>query len=663
MELTFVANFFAPMPSPSDPHRPNPELTHLPVADFFNRLQLLTQLLALRDQREVRQILSQGKGVKEQPLLRSVESAVARLLKGKSRIYPATAGNAVNTRLDFVSMRSLLPAISQLATTTVEAAYQAAQTASVLSSVRYWTNPFSGDDRFDDFQAATRDHVSSLAFLRWSLRAHRLPPKDQRALRRYTEEEALVYGLHPRQQDPELQNDAGPAGLAERKARLSPQAAALISDRLRATDGAWPWLQPYGSGSSPWPFPGTLRGREDVSSLLAEAAVLDALGAQLAWPPFDGLQPFVDAGESDDEEASQHQYEEALAAWSTCLDAGLALRYLAAVLKALAQPEAVSHCASCYRYVGKSERRSRCDLHYSTSSQRNNALRLAVYTSRFRERLVELRRELSDNAVIANPGKTLADCWRLGQGVHAWPGPANPRMQGRWPAMHRDEALEQLATGLHRMVKTLAPVVGPQLHQRMLRLADAVVAHARSTIKDGEGGDVNVAPAHAPAPASSQRALEWLLPAAYFMLWFGGATAIDAPEDLKRGTDPGHPLLRLMATGAAAPATSAAAIAMQSALPLAFDFQMIVRDLIYHRAWIEAGGAEADMAIQEGKPVPTDRPRNRLDVEAAWRLREEQGKTFQEIGELFGVSRAAVYMALKKRADNVAPTLTSRRKK
>lgn len=79
---------------PSDPKHAEPERTHLPVPEFMNRLQVLTQLLCLKDQcKVVHVILAQGKGVKEQRLLRSVEREVAILLNGKTRIYSVRAGS------------------------------------------------------------------------------------------------------------------------------------------------------------------------------------------------------------------------------------------------------------------------------------------------------------------------------------------------------------------------------------------------------------------------------------------------------------------------------------------------------------------------------------------------------------------------------------------
>ncbi|UUZ66445.1 hypothetical protein LP417_33045 (plasmid) [Polaromonas sp. P1-6] len=119
----------------------------------------------------------------------------------------------------------------------------------------------------------------------------------------------------------------------------------------------------------------------------------------------------------------------------------------------------------------------------------------------------------------------------------------------------------------------------------------------------------------------------------------------------------------MLVPDASAPSTLAAPVVLRPGLPFAFDFEMIVRDLIYQRAWTESGGEEADTAIQEGKPVPTDRPRNRLDLAEALRLREEQGMTYREIGAFLGVSGAAVYLALKKRADNAPPAVKTRRKK
>jgi hypothetical protein len=72
------------------------------------------------------------------------------------------------------------------------------------------------------------------------------------------------------------------------------------------------------------------------------------------------------------------------------------------------------------------------------------------------------------------------------------------------------------------------------------------------------------------------------------------------------------------------------------------------QDLVLHRAWIGAGGDQADDAIKRGSPIPTDRPRNRLDLEKALTLRNQERKTFREIGAILVVSGPAVYAALKR---------------
>ena len=657
--------------------RTDAERIHLPVAVFFSRLRVLTQLLGLRNNREiVRQILSQGQGMKEQPLLRSVERDIGKLFEGCSRIYKVAVGNAVNLRQDSMSMRSILPAVSDLAVRTLEGAYGALNKASSLSRVRYWLNPMNGDDPVHCFDLVMREEVCSPDYLRWALSAAKLPPRDQRAIRRYADAEVAVFALQQHDEGPDPAEDHSRDDLAVRRGNLSAEAAALITDRVRPTDGEWGWLKPPDSGSNPWPFPGRLRGYEDAEGVLAEAAVLDRLGHSLAWPPFDGMGGDGDI-ESDDD--CYRQYAEAIEAWSTSLDAALALRYLAAVLRALVQAENVPHCQVCYRYTGQSRRRTRCTLHVSTASERTRALRLALYTGKFNERRSALRLELADNRVCLQPAQALTDGWRFGAAYNAWAGTgSHPVTHGRWPSMDAGEAAKGLADGLHKMVVKLASVVGLQLRKRMVRLENVVLAHVCSVVdapqlaastrahpgsrgRRAPAGDHQSSSEIKAAAGRIEDALRLLTPPGFFGLWFGGAKW--AAGDLRHGTDLDHPLLRACRPATPRSAKKPDRQESQQTLPGTCDLQQIVGDLVSHRAWLECGGEEADAAIEQGQPVPTKRARGRIDVNEALRLRHEEKRSFREIGAMLGVTGPAVYLALKKLVAEAPPAEKTRRRK
>lgn len=639
--------------------RPSPERSHLPVAEFHARLRVLTQTLAVQDSREVVQkILSQGSGMKRWPLLNSAEREVVRLLAGKTRIYPARAGNVVNLHKDAVSLRDVLPMVSALALSTIEKGRAALQQASAMCEVRYWSNPFGGDDTTCGFEEATSGSVSSPGYLQWAISAARLSAHDQRAMRNYLALEVEVFGLQDRLGEQRELDRPGLDDLDGFRAQMPSRAADLIRDRPHPTDAKWPWLQPYNNGSNPWPFPAHLTGREDSPDLAAEASVLKALAGYLSRPPFDGLQSM---GGEENGDNRDWQYARAVDAWSMCLNAGLALRYLASVLMALTQPESARHCDACYRYVAGG-RRTRCFLHHSTSGDRNRELRLATYTKTFGERLAELRRELGRSPVYAHPARTLAQCWRFGR-------PAVPMSMavrtvlGRWPAMNVEQAAGHLLDGLHKMVAKLAPIVGKPLHQRMERLANAVSNNIRRTLETRLTPTIDAMRNDRIRTSEEiERVSEQATAHGFFRLWFGGLENSGDAGELEPGTDVNHPFLHRRGTVSSA-RFHQWANGIASPLHFAIDLNTAVRDIVLHRAWLESGGQQADAAIERGRPVPTDRPRDRLDVQEAQRLRDREGKTFREIGALLGVSGPAVYLALKKLATAAPPAVKKVRKK
>ncbi len=581
-----------------------------------------------------------------------------RLLAGKTRIYPARAGNIVNLHKEAVSSRDILPMVSALAVSTLETARVALQHAAAMPEVRYWSNPFGGDDTTCSFEEATACSVSSPGYLQWALAVGRLSAHDQRAMRNYLALEVEVFGLQDRSgEQPELDRP-GLDDLDGFRAQMPSGAEDLIRERPHPTDGKWPWLQPYNNGSNPWPFPADLTGREDSPDLVAEASVLKALAGQLSRPPFDGLQSIGGEENVDDHD---RQYALAVDAWSMCLDAGLALRYLASVLMALIQPESARHCDACYRYVAGG-RRTRCFLHHSTSGDRNRELRLAVYTKGFGERLAELRAELGRSPVYAHPAQTLAQCWRFA-------GPAVPMsvaarsVQGRWPAMGVEQAAAHLLGGLHKMVAKLAPVVGKPLHQRMERLANAVATNMHHILETRLSPTIDAMRNDRIRTSEEiESVLEQATPHGFFRLWFGGLENSGDAGELEPGTDVNHPFLHRRGTVSSA-RFHQWANGIASPLHFAIDLNTAVRDIVLHRAWLESGGQRADAATEQQRPVPTDRPRDRLDVREAQRLRDREGKTFREIGALLGVSGPAVYLALKKLATAVPPAGKTVRKK
>ena len=337
-----------------------------------------------------------------------------------------------------------------------------------------------------------------------------------------------MYGLQKRSADPDGRDGPGASDLEGFRAQMSSKAAHLIQDRTNPTDGNWPWLQPYSNGSNPWPFPARLTGRENAHDLLEESASLNALADHLSCPPFDGLQSYKGANEDD----SFQQYVQAIEDWSICLHAAMAMGYLAAILKALTQPESARRCDVCYRYVADG-RRTRCFLHHSTAGERNRQLRLTAYTKKFGERLSELQEELGRSAVYARPAQSLAQCWRFGAPVAPASNARRPA-PGRWPATSADEAAGQLLDGLHKMVAKLAPVIGQQLHQRMKHVSDAVATKIRNTLGLQPCSTSVAAPRDRQCTSEEAAStLQLATPEGFFRLWFYGFENINGGAELE----------------------------------------------------------------------------------------------------------------------------------
>jgi hypothetical protein len=388
-----------------------------------------------------------------------------------------------------------------------------------------------------------------------------------------------------------------------------------------------------------WPFPGTLDGNEGQDSLAAEAQQWESLGRLLSWLPYDG---FIGPRVSTRDSASE--YESAIDAWSTCVESGLALRYLAGVLRACFHPLAEKVCDKCYRHVGPNQRR-RCALHQARSSQRGQALRLDEISNRYLDQLATLRRTLSQDPVYCDPAAALSKCWQPGH-QDAYVGRRNPVQDGRWPTQPPREAAARLADGLSCMVERLAAVIGPVLHERMVKLADRIEADVFRVISEWESREQSSQPAEGHCkPRSIDDALKTLTPPGFFELWCSGISSPDATATDYAGNDPDHPLVRLPVEPKRQVNRSKQSASLSPTSP-GFSLSDMVHHLVRHRAWVDVGGEDADRAIRSGQPVRSVKTRRRIDVDQA-RCLLNAGMSYRKIAEIFGVSGPAIFKSLK----------------
>jgi hypothetical protein len=143
--------------------------------------------------------------------------------------------------------------------------------------------------------------------------------------------------------------------------------------------------------------------------------------------------------------------------------------------------------------------------------------------------------------------------------------------------------------------------------------------------------------------ADSARRMESLTLGGFFAYWFSGfSQGLTQGAGAYQGSDVTHPMTDWVLVSSKkfnAP--------LRRISPMNLD--SIVRDLMLHRAWLEVGGEQADAALRVGAaPLPGLQQKGKVDLVAARRMREHDKLSYDAIGEKFGVSRAAVYLALRR---------------
>lgn len=632
----------------------NPTPAYLATQEFRSRMAWLSQSVMLRQPSAFRdKVLSQGGALQNHPMQRAAEVAMEKLLDGKTRLFPASAGHAVNFRAEYRSIRDLVQCADHLMQRCVVSAHAALVRATSLPPLTYIVEVAFEEN----FEGVTRHQVASPAYLAWALAVMARPHRDQQAIRHFCEvENDLWWKTEEKERYPlasaiELEVDElqswrtlAATDLMELLAAMSPEAAALIEQREEPNTGNWQWRQPWGVNSSPWPFAGTLGGHEDAPALIQEAEYWNSLGLALSWIPFDC---FIDSADPTAE--SDAIYQSAIEAWAECIECGQTLSLLSSILRACTFTSGTDRlCEICYRHVGHGQR-SRCRLHVSRAAGRSQSTQLANVAEKYVSRLQDLRRQLSGQAVMTNAAVHLSACWALHpRGFDPDGGQRHPVMQGKWPVMPASEAAQYLSAGILRMVSRLEPVAGIALFERLQRLAHYLKERALKATSTLEAEPAVSRHCKSRQEPSAARHALWLLtPPGFFSLWHGGVPFADVPDGLAIGIDPDHPLV---AKSLPISRRSGRSLRRNTDMKRAkvFSFQTAVRDLLRQRAWLDVGGKNVDESVSNGLPIEVKKTTQRIDVEQALLL-QTQGLTLRKIGEVFGVSAPAVLKALKKR--------------
>ena len=602
------------------------------VAEFRSRIEWMNATVFTGQGSEFRnQLLSHCPTHHSNPLP-ELSVFLDTLLSGKSRIYQASAGHAVNLRSDYLSMRDVLRLMNDQVTTQIERARYAMQRLEALSPLTYVVE-VEHEVLFDH---AVNYQVSSPQYLDWVVGYMALSRYDQRSVRTYCEVEGdwwwrtegkAAYPNYAPQEDT-VAADAGALlaqaahELAEMRAQVSSAAVELLDKRSAPASGEWSWLQPWGVNALPWPAIGTLVGNESNFELETEARYWDALGRSLNWLPFDAI---VDA--ASDTPESIETYLIATQAWAECLDAGQTIRRLASILRACCLTSKVPVCDRCYRHVGTEQLR-RCQIHVTRSTERTQATRTADIAQKYHTTLAQLRNEMRSVVIYGNAAHTLARCWKV-----------RPTVGNVASLTHANEAFNRLSYGLKEMIRLLKPVVGQDLYKRMSALAEVLRSHVTHIVDSAGQLENPVGPGGLTQRSVIEESLRLLTPPGFFAIWFGGVESAGVASNGHQGTDPSHPLLRLQVR-------SRSRNTKKSPI-YSFSLNGILNDLLRHRAWQDIDGDAIDLALSRGETLPSDRSRQRMDVSVAKQLRNK-GLSFRQIADELGVSGAAVHKALNK---------------
>jgi hypothetical protein len=584
---------------------------------------------------------------------------LGRMLQGKERIYDVHSTRAAqrdSTR--FVSERDMLRTMDALAQRALDQAGAALQQMPTLRE-RFggWFLLLERWSALDNLDALL-DSLGQFShpYLLWVEQVRQASAPTQRALRAYLDSE---FHLNAIAHNPEVLQAVEPAGEPPREVADARRQFDLVRNNMSAAVRRLVELRSQGFEATrfafeesrvgrgndtrpyaAWPFPLRLTGVEEGETLAAAVASYQVLGA---WMAGCGANlRFVESASTGQAAARRRPADSAgeqaaQALWRAVHEAGEALAWLGAALHALVRVEASAHCQQCFRHVGLRFRKY-CELHArpddgatlqyrpatDAATASNTAAAPTVHArtrhrhstllaAEFRAQFERLDAELARKPVWRAPTRALERAL------------ARSRSRaGRKPQALGSSGAER-ADDIVVLVDALRPVLGEPLYQRMQALQGALAAWA--------GAD---------SQEAVQRA-ESLTPGGFFAHWFSGFSQTVGRKQLRHvGTDPTHPMTawKLVASGQYN-------TPLRRLSPLNFD--SIVRDLLLHRAWLEVGGEQADAALRQGgAPLPGLKPPSRVDLVAARQMREVQGLSFEAIGKTFGVSRAAVYLALKR---------------
>lgn len=578
------------------------------------------------------------------------------MLKGKERLYDVQSTRAAQRdSRRFLASRDLLRVVDALTERALDQAFVALKKLKGIGQKHQcWLegNPIAGAVEFDAIMDFSEQF--SRPYLRWIRQVRLATPKVQFALRRYLDSEFhlnaisrnphAIYACIFEGADEPKERKIAEKRLDQLRKNLEPEVLKLADSRhseFHSTRMAFEEIRvgrmdeskPYAA----WPFPLRLCGAEDGETLAAAVASYQVLGKWMTGCGA-GLS-FIDL---KSRALSPGGQLEAKDYWNEIRDAGEALVYLGAALHALVRVESVPRCQLCYRHVGLDFRKY-CDIHArpeppraEDTSHKKDPKSVHVRTQHrqsklisedFKQRFELLEKSLRSRAVWRKPTDAIEDALsrsrrRAGRNPH--------EMGSTWV---------QRAADIETMVDTLKPVLGEVLHGRMHRLQVALTDWVADTARLAENS------ANEDAIADLNRRVESLTMGGFFAAWFSGfSNHREKNPFVHKGSDSTHSMTtwNLIPTGNVYSP-------LRRISP--FDLDSIVRDLLLHHAWLEVGGEDADAAILAGgAPLPGLRPKGKVDVVEALRLRGEEAMSDQEIGEIFGVTRAAVYLAIKRQA-------------
>ena len=577
------------------------------------------------------------------------------MLKGKERLYDVQSTRAAQRDpRRFLASRDLLRVVDALTERALDQAFVGLKKLEGIGQKHQcWLegNPIAGAVEFDAIMDFSEQF--SRPYLRWIRQVRLATPKVQFALRRYLDSEFhlnaisrnphAIYACIFEGADEPKEMKIAEKRLDQLRENLAPAVLKLADSRHsefpstrmafeESHVGRMDESKPYAA----WPFPLRLCGAEDGETLAAVVASYQVLGKWMTGCGA-GLS-FIDLKSRAPSPGGQLEAKDY---WNEIRDAGEALVYLGAVLHALVRIESVPRCQLCYRHVGLDFRKY-CDIHArpepraEDTSHKKDPKSVHVRTQHRQSKLIsedfdqrfELHEQsLRSRAIWNKPTDAIEDALSRSR-----------RRAGRNPH-EMGSTRVQRAADIETMVDTLKPVLGEVLHGRMQRLLVAItdwVADAARLAGNSANED---------AISYLNRRMEFLTIGGFFAVWFFGFSNHLAKNPVvHKGSDSTHSMTEWNSIP-----TDKVYSPLRRISP--FDLDSIVRDLLLHRSWMDVGGEDADAAILAGRaPLPGLRPKGRVDVVEALRLRIEEQMSDEDIGEIYGVTRAAVYLAIKRQA-------------